>query len=205
MDGIARYAVSVKIPDLNWQLWILIAIVGAVVGAGIWAFGVDKPTRVTHLEIAMRNIDQQRAELGVRETDHLGVVRFFEAEGADLDFSLVNRPRSVYTEPIVLSNDTDNAPSRVRITMRGLSDTEIKLGLRGLRPNRTWDSTRFPRSEPITLEELRSEDWYYMSPLPLRITYHQPIVDIVRLFVYIAGAFAVLFAITWVVWRRWLS
>ena len=107
--------------------------------------------------------------------------------GADLDFSLVNRPRSVYTEPIVLSNDTDNAPSRVRITMRGLSDTEIKLGLRGLRPNRTWDSTRFPRSEPITLEELRSEDWYYMSPLPLRITYHQPIVDIVRLFVYIAG------------------
>lgn len=194
-----------KIPDLNWQSWVLIAIVAAVIAAAVWAFGVDKPPRETEVEIALRNIDEQRAELGVRETDHEGVVRFYEAEGAELDFSLVNRPRSIYTEPIVLSNDTDNAPSRVRITIRGLSDTEIKLGLRGLRPNRTWDSTRFPRPEPITLDELRSEDWFYLSPLPLRITYHQPLVDIVRLFVYIAGAFGVLFAFSWVVWRRWLS
>ncbi len=194
-----------KIPDLNLAAWVLVAIVGAIIGAGIWAFGVDKPTRVTQVQIAIRNIDEQRAELGVLETDHVGVERFYEADGPDLDFSLVNRPRSIYSEPITLSNDRENAPSKVRITIRGLSDDEIKLGMRVIKPNRTWDSTRFPRPEPITMEELQSEDWFYMSPLAVRVTYHQPLVDIVRLFIYIAAAFGVLFAVTWVVWRRWLS
>ena len=194
-----------KTPALNWQLWALLAILGAVVGAGIWAFGVDKPSRVTQVQIAIRNIDEQRAELGVLETDHVGVERFYEADGSDLDFSLVNRPRSIYSEPITLSNDRENAPSKVRITIRGLSDDEIKLGMRVIKPNRTWDSTRFPRPEPITMDELQSEDWFYMSPLPVRVTYHQPLVDIVRLFIYIAAAFGVVFAISWIVWRRWLS
>ncbi len=190
---------------IAWQRWLVIAIVGGVVAAGIWAFGVDKPSRTTLVQIAVRNIDEERAELGVQETDHVGVVRFYEAEGPDLDYSLVNRPRSIYTEPITLSNDRENAPSKVRLTMRGLSDTEIKLGLRVMKPNRTWDSTRFPRPEPITLDELQSEDWFYMSPLPVTITYHQPLVDIVRLFIYIAAAFGVVFAVSWIVWRRWLS
>ncbi len=194
-----------KIPDLNLAAWVLVAIVGAIIGAGIWAFGVDKPTRVTQVQIAVRNIDEQRAELGVLETDHVGVERFYEADGPDLDFSLINRPRSIYSEPITLSNDRENAPSKVRITIRGLSDEEIKLGMRVIKPNRTWDSTRFPRPEPVTMAELRSEDWFYMSPLPVRVTYHQPLVDIVRLFTYIAAAFGVVFAVSWIVWRRWLS
>ena len=194
-----------KLPQLNWQAWLLVAMLGVVVVAGIWAFGVDKPTRVTDVQIAIRNIDENRAELGVLETDHTGVERFYEADGPDLDFSLVNRPRSIYSEPITLSNNRDNAPSKVRITMRGLSDEEIKLGLRVIRPNRIWDSTRFPRTEPITLDELASEDWLYLSPLSVRITYHQPLVDGVRVFMYIAIAFGVVLGICWIVWRRWLN
>lgn len=190
---------------IAWQRWLVIAIVGGVVAAGIWAFGVDKPERTSEVQIAIRNIGEQRAELGVLETDHTGAEHFYNAAGADLDLSLVNRPRSIYSEPVTLSNDRENAPSKVRITMRGLSDTEVKLGMRVIKPNRTWDSTRFPRPEPITMDELRSEDWFYMSPLPVRITYHQPLVDIVRLLIYIAAAFGVVFAISWIVWRRWLS
>ena len=194
-----------KLPQLNWQAWLLVAILGAIVAAGIWAFGVDKPTRVTNVQIAIRNIDENRAELGVLETDRTGVEHFYEADGPDLDFSLVNRPRSIYTEPITLSNDRENAPSKVRITMRGLSDDEIKLGLRIIKPNRTWDSTRFPRPEPITMDELASEDWLYMNPLSVRITYHQPLVDSVRVFIYILAAFGVVLGISWFVWRQWLS
>ena len=194
-----------KLSQLNWQAWLLVAILGAIVAAGIWAFGVDKPTRVTNVQIAIRNIDENRAELGVLETDHTGVEHFYEADGPDLDFSLVNRPRSIYTEPITLSNNRDNAPSKVRITMRGLSDDEIKLGLRIVKPNRTWDSTRFPRPEPITMDELASEDWLYMSPLSVRITYHQPLVDSVRVFIYILAAFGVVLGICWFVWRKWLN
>ncbi len=194
-----------KLPQLNWQAWLLVAILGAIVAAGIWAFGVDKPTRVTNVQIAIRNIDENRAELGVLETDRTGVEHFYEADGPDLDFSLVNRPRSIYTEPITLSNDRENAPSKVRITMRGLSDDEIKLGLRIIKPNRTWDSTRFPRPEPITMDELASEDWLYMNPLSVRITYHQPLVDGVRVFIYILAAFGVVLGISWFVWRQWLS
>lgn len=194
-----------KLPDLNWQAWTLILIIGAIVGLGIWAFGVDKPSRVTQVQIAVRNIDEQRAELGVLETDHLGVERFYEADGPDLDYSLVNRPRSIYSEPITLSNDRENAPSKVRITMRGLSDEDVKLGLRIIKPNRTWDSTRFPRPEPITMDELRSEDWLYLTPLPVKVTYHQPLIAGVRLFIYIAIAFGVILGISWIVWRRWMS
>ena len=194
-----------KLPQLNWQAWLLVAILGVIVAAGIWAFGVDKPTRVTNVQIAIRNIDENRAELGVLETDRTGVEHFYEADGPDLDFSLVNRPRSIYTEPITLSNDRENAPSKVRITMRGLSDDEIKLGLRIIKPNRTWDSTRFPRPEPITMDELASEDWLYMNPLSVRITYHQPLVDGVRVFIYILAAFGVVLGISWFVWRQWLS
>ncbi|MYE05982.1 MAG: hypothetical protein F4Y04_01970 [Chloroflexi bacterium] len=190
---------------LDIQRWLVIGLVGAIIAGGIWAFGVDKPARVMQVQIALRNVGEQRAELGVLETDHQGVERFFEADGPDLDLSLVDRPRSLYTEPITLSNDTKNAPSKVRITMRGLSDTEVKLGLRVMKPNRAWDSTRFPRTEPITIQELQSEDWVYMTPLPVRVVYHQPLVDIVRLFVYVAGAFAVLIGIGWIFWRRWLS
>ena len=194
-----------KLPQLNWQAWLLVAILGVIVAAGIWAFGVDKPTRVTDVQIAIRNIDENRAELGVLETDHTGVEHFYEADGPDLDFSLVNRPRSIYTEPITLSNDRENAPSKVRITMRGLSDDEIKLGLRIIKPNRTWDSTRFPRTEPITMDELASEDWLYMNPLSVRITYHQPLVDGMRVFIYILAAFGVVLGISWFVWHRWLN
>ncbi|MDE2968050.1 MAG: hypothetical protein OXS30_11290 [Chloroflexota bacterium] len=190
---------------IDLQRWLMIGLVGAILAGGIWAFGVDKPARIMQVQIALRNVGEQRAELGVLETDHQGVERFYEADGPDLDLSLVDRPRSIYSEPITLSNDTKNAPSQVRITMRGLSDTEVKLGLRGIRPNRTWDSTRFPRTEPITIQELHSEDWLYMSPLPVKVVYHQPLVDIVRLFVYVAGAFAVLIGIGWIIWRRWLS
>ena len=194
-----------KVPGLGLQRWILIAIVGVVVAAGLWAFGVDKPTRVTQVQIALRNLDEHRAELGVLETDHQGVERFFEAEGPDLDYSIVDRPSSIYSDPIVLSNDRENAPSRVRITMRGQSDSAVRLGLRAIRPNGSWDSTRFTRIEPISMEEWRSDEWVYLAPLPVRVTYHQPLVDGVRLFVYIAAAFGVLFGLSWIVWRRWMS
>ena len=146
-----------------------------------------------------------RAQLGLRETDHLGQVYVYEADGPELDFSLVNRPQSQYSEPVLLSNDTRNAPSRARITQRKVSDREVKLGLRVLKPSRTWDSTRFPRPEPIRVEELSADEWFYYPPLHIRVTYHQPLVDVVRVFVYIAGAFAVLLAVSWVVWRRWMS
>jgi len=202
---IARYADSMNMAGIHVQRWIIVGVIVAIVAAGVWAFGVDKPARLAQVQIALRNAGEQRAELGVLETDHLGVERFYEADGPDLDLSLVNRPRSLYSEPITLSNDTKNAPSRVRITMRGLSDDEVKLGLRMVRPNRTWDSTRFPREEPISMDEVDSEDWLYMTPLPVRVVYHQPFVDTVRLFVYIAAAFAVLIGIGWLAWRRWLS
>ena len=190
---------------IHLQRWVFVAIAAGIVAVGIWAFSADKPLRVSQVQIALRHIDNQRAELGVLETDHNGVEFFYEANGPDLDLSLQDRPRSLYTEPITLSNNKNNAPSKVRITMRSLSDNEVKLGLRSVRPNQTWDSSRFPRDEPITLEELRSEDWVYMSPLPVRVVYHQPLVSTVRLLIYIAGAFAVLFALGWIVWRRWLS
>ncbi len=192
-------------PGFNWTRWLLIAIVGGIAAAGVWAFSADKPLRVSQVQIALRHVDEQRAELGVFETDHQGVEHFYEADGPDLDLSLRNRPRSLYTEPITLSNHRDNAPSKVRITMRSLSDSEVKLGLRSVRPNQTWDSTRFPRDEPITIDELRSEEWIYMTPVPVRVVYHQPLVSGVRLLVYILGAFAVVFALVWIVWRRWLS
>ncbi len=200
---ISRYADPMK--KLPRQSWIIVLIVGGVIAAGIWAFGVDKPPRTTQVEIALRNIDAQRAELGVRETDHLGNVYFYKADGPDLDYSLVNRPRSIFTDPITLASDTDNAPSKVRITMRGLSDSEVKLGLRSIRPNRNWGSSRFPRSEAITLQELSSQDWYFLSPLSIRVTYHQPLVDAVRILVYIAAAFAFFFGVSWFIWRRWLN
>lgn len=190
---------------INVQRWLIIAIVGGVVAAGIWAFTADKPPRVSQVQIAIRNVDEQRAELGLRETDHEGREHFYEADGPDLDLSLNNRPRSLYSDPIVLSNDKHNAPSKVRITMRSLSDSEVKLGLRSIRPSGAWDSTRFPRDEPITMSELRSQEWFYLSSLPVRVLYHQPLVDGVRLLLYIAGAFGVLFALIWIVWRRWLS
>ena len=190
---------------INLQRWVMIGIVGAIVAAGIWAFSADKPARVSQVQIALRHVDEQRAELGLREINHEGVEYFYEADGPDLDFSLVDRPRSLYSEPIVLSNDRDNAPSKVRITMRSLSDSDVKLGLRSVRPNSTWDSTRFPRPEPITMDELRSAEWVYMSPLPVRVTYHQPLVDGLRLLIYIAAAFGVVVALCWIVWRRWLS
>lgn len=191
-------------PGFNWTRLLMIAIVGGIVAAGIWAFSADKPLRVSQVQIALRHVEQERAELGVLETDHNGVEYFYEADGPDLDLSLRDRPRSLYTEPITLSNDRDNAPSKVRITLRSLSDSDVKLGLRFVRPNQTWNSTRFPREEPVTLDELRSEEWIYMSPVPVRIVYHQPLVSAVRLLVYILGAFAVLFALVWIVWRRWL-
>ena len=194
-----------NLAGFNWTRLLTIGIVVAVIAAGVWSFGVDKPARVTQVQIAMRHIDDQRAELGVLETDHLGVERFYEADGPDLDLSLVNRPRSLYSEPITLSNDTKNAPSRVRITMRGLSDEEVKLGLRVIRPNRTWDSTRFPREEPILMDEVQSADWFYMSPLAVRVVYHQPFVDALRLLAYVGGALAILFGIGWIAWRRWLT
>ena len=194
-----------QLPDRNWQTWVLVLIVGGIVAAGIWAFGVDKPARIIQVQIALRNIGEQRAELGVKEIDHLGVEYFYEADGPDLDLSLVGRPRSLYSEPITLSNDRDNAPSKVRVTMRGLSDSKVKLGLRMLKPNRNWASTRFPRDAPISTAELRSEDWYYLDPLSIKATYHQPLVDGLRTFVYIAAAFGVIFAISWIVWRRWMS
>lgn len=190
---------------INLQRWLFIAIVAGIVAAGIWAFTADKPARVIQVEIAIRNIDEQRAELGVRETDHEGNEYFYEAEGPDLDLSLIDRPRSLYSEPMVLSNDKGNAPSKVRITMRSLSDSEVKLGLRSIRPNGTWDSTRFPRDEPITMAELLSQEWTYLSSLPVRVVYHQPLVDGVRLLLYIAAAFGIVFALVWIVWRRWLS
>ena len=194
-----------KLPRFQWQALVLVVIVGGIVALGIWAFGVDKPTRITLVQIALRHVEEQRAELGVLETDHRGVEHFFEADGADLDYSLVDRPRSIYTEPVTLSNDRDNAPSKVRITMRGVSDSEVRLGLRMMRPNRTWDSTRFTRSKPISMDELQSEDWFYLAPLPVKITYHQPLVDAVRVFIYIAVAFAVIMGLSWIVWRRWMS
>ena len=194
-----------KLPQFQWQAWILVLILGGVVALGVWAFSVDKPVRITLVQIALRSIDEQRAELGVLETDHLGVERFYEADGPDLDYSLENRPRSIYSEAVTLSNDRENAPSKVRVTMRGLSDSEVKLGLRMMKPNRTWDSTRFPRSEPITMDELQSEDWFYMSPLPVRVTYHQPLIDAARVFIYIAAAFGLLLGLSWIVWRRWMS
>lgn len=190
---------------INVTRWVMVAIVGAIIAAGIWAFGADKPARVAQVQIALRSVDDQRAELGVLETDHEGNEHFHLADGPDLDLSLEGRPRSLYTEPITLSNDRDNAPSKVRITMRSLSDSDVKLGLRSVRPNRTWDSTRFPRDEPITMDELRSEEWVHLSPLLVRVVYHQPLIDGVRLLVYVAAAFGVLFALVWIVWRRWLS
>lgn len=190
---------------INLQRWLIIAIVGVIVAAGIWAFSADKPLRVSQVQIGIRNVDEQRAELAVFEVDHEGNEHFYEADGPDLDLSLVGRPRSLYSDPIVLSNNRDNAPSKVRITMRSLSDSEVKLGLRSIRPNSTWDSTRFPRDEPITMEELRSQEWTYLSPLPVRVVYHQPLVDGVRLLIYIAGAFGVLVALIWIVWKRWMS
>lgn len=192
-------------PGFNWTRWLIIAIVGLIVAAGIWAFSADKPLRVSQVQIALRHVDEQRAELGVLETNQDGVEYFYEADGPDLDLSLRDRPRSLYSEPITLSNDRNNAPSKVRITMRGLSDSDVKLGLRSVRPNQTWDSTRFPREEPITLDELRSDEWIYMTPLPVRVVYHQPLVTGIRLLIYILGAFAVLVALIWIVWRRWLS
>lgn len=194
-----------QLPQLQWQAWILVGIVGLIIGTGIWAFGVGKPARIIQIEIGLRLIDDQRAEIGLRETDHEGQVYVYDAAGPDLDYSLINRPRSLYSDPVVLSNDTRNAPSQARVTLRGLSDDEVKLGLRMLRPNRRWDSTRFPRTEPITLEELSADEWFYYPAIRVRVTYHQPLVDSVRVFVYIAGAFGVIFAVSWVVWRRWLS
>ena len=194
-----------QLPQLQWQTWVMIGVVGLIIGAGIWAFGVGKPARVSEIEIGLRLIDDQRAEIGLRETSHEGLVYVYETDGAILDYTLVNRPRSLSTDPIVLSNDTRNAPSQARVTVRGLSDDDVKLGLRMLRPNRRWDSTRFPRAEPIRLEELSADEWFYYSPIQVRVTYHQPLVDVVRLFVYIAGAFGVLLGLSWIVWRRWLS
>lgn len=190
---------------LHLQRWALVAVIGIIVAAGVWAFSADKPLRVSQVQIALRHVDDQRAELGVLETDHNGVEYFYNAEGAELDLSLEERPRSLYSEPITLSNNKDNAPSKVRITLRSLSDSEVKLGLRSVRPNQTWDSSRFPREEPITLEELRSEEWIYMSPLPVRVVYHQPLVSAIRLLIYIFAAFGVVVALCWIVWRRWLS
>lgn len=193
------------LPQLSLSTWIVLALVGALIGAGIWAFGVGKPARVTQLEIGLRLLDDERAEIGLRETDHKGQVFVYEVSGALLDFSLVDRPRSIQTDPVILSNDTKNVPSRARITLRGLSDEDVKLGLRTIRPNRRWTSTRFPRPEPIRPAELSRDAWFYYPPLHVGVLYHQPLVDGVRLLIYIAGAFAALGALCWIIWRRWLN
>ena len=189
----------------SWPKWVAVAFVAAIVGLGIWAFGVDSPPRVVQVEIGLRNLDDQRAELGIRETDHEGVVHFYEATGAVLDYSLTNRPRSIYTDPIRLSNDRENAPSQVRITLRGESDEDVKLGLRTMKQNRRWTSTRFPRTEPIQESEWQREEWVYLSPMAVNVVYHQIAVEGVRLFVYIMIAFGVLFAVAMFVWKRWMS
>ena len=189
----------------SWPKWVAVALVAAIVGLGIWAFGVDSPPRVVQVEIAVRNLDDQRAELGIRETDHEGVVHFYEATGAVLDYSLTNRPRSIYTDPIRLSNDRENAPSQVRITMRAEGDDQVKLGFRTMKQNRRWNSTRFPRTEPIQESEWQSAEWVYLSPIAVSVVYHQIAVEGVRLFVYIMIAFGVLFAVAMFVWKRWMS
>ena len=189
----------------RWPRLAAVALVAAIVGLGIWAFNVEQPPRTVQVEIAVRHLDGQRAQLGLRETDHEGVVHFYEATGAELDYALVDRPRSLYTDAIALSNDKENAPSKARITMRSETDTEIRLGLRMLKQNRRWDSTRFPREEPLSEAEWQSDEWVYLSALPVKVVYRQLAVDGVRLFVYIMIAFGVLAGIAWFVWRRWLS
>lgn len=193
------------LPNLGLQRWILVIVAGVIVALGIWAFGVDKPPRVVQVQIAMRSAGDQQAELGILETDHEGVEHLYVAEGFVLDLSLVNRPRSLYSEPIVLSNDEDNAPSKVRITQRGLSDDEIILGFRSLRPNRRYGSSRFPSHDPVTLEQVRSETWTYSPPLSVRVVYHQPIVDTLRIFIYVLVFVGLIFAIALIIWRRWMS
>ncbi len=189
----------------RWPKVLGVAFVAAIVGLGIWAFGVDKPPRTVQVQIAVQHIEGERAQLGIRETDHEGVVHFYEVTGLELDYSLVDRPRSLYTDPIVLSNDREKAPSQVRITLRGESDSEVKLGLRVMKQNRRWTSTRFPRDEPISPAEWQSEEWVYLSAIPINVVYHQLAVEGIRLFVYIMIALGVIFAVAWFVWRRWLS
>ncbi len=191
--------------DLSWQRWLLAAIVGVFVALGIWAFGVDKPARVVQVQIAMRHAGDLRAELGVLETDHQGVEHFYAAQEFTLDYSLVDRPHSIYSDPIMLSNDDSNAPSRVRLTQRALGDGGVALGFRVVRPNRRWGGTRFPSREAVTLDQVRSAEWTYSPPLDVRVVYHQPIVDTVRVFVYVVGFLALILAIAWFVWRRWLN
>ncbi len=193
------------LPDWNPRRWLLVFAAAGAIALGVWAFGVDKPARVVQVQIALRNAGDQRAELAVLETDHQGVRHFYVAQNFPLDYGLRDRPRSLYSEPIALSNDDSNAPSKVRITQRGLSDDEVRLGFRTLRPNRRWGSTRFPSRDPVTLEQIRSQDWTYSPPLDLRIVYHQPIVDAVRVLIYVVGTFALIVAIALIIWRRWLS
>ena len=191
--------------EWNLPTWLMVLAVGATIGAGIWAFGAGKPPRVSQIEIGLRQTGDQQAEFAIRETDHLGEVHVYDVGGPQFDLSLINRPRSIFTDPVVLSDDTRNAPSQVRITMRGLSDEDVKLGLRKLRPNRQWDSSRFPRPQPIRMEELSTEEWFWLTPQSIRVTYHQGLVSTVQLFVYVAGTFALLIGICWFVWRRWLN
>lgn len=189
----------------RWPRMFAVAFVAAIVGLGIWAFGVDKPPRTVQVEVGVRHIEGERAQLGIRETDHEGVVHVYEATGPELDYSLVDRPRSLYTDPVVLSNDREKAPSRVRVTMRGESDTDVKLGLRVMKQNRRWSSTRFPRNEPLTEAEWQNEEWVYLNALSVNVVYHQLAVGGIRLFVYIMMALGVIFAVAWFVWRRWMS
>ena len=189
----------------NWQAWIVVAIAGGFIAAGIWAFGVDKPTRLIQLAVAVRQIDDHRAELGLQETNHEGMVFFYEAEGQILDMSLIDRPRSLYTDPIVLSSNTDNAPNKARITLRGLSDEDVALGIRNIRPTGSWGSSRFGTREPVDFDQLVLDEWVVQPTLNVRVLYHQPAVEIVRLLIYLVGGLAVLVGGSLVVWRLWLS
>ena len=185
----------------NWQVWILVLIGGGVIAAGVWAFEQEKPPRWIDLEIGVRHIEDQRAEIAVRETDHLGIEHFYEIRRAEVDYSLENRPRSLYSEPISLSNDRRNQPSKARITIRGWDDDDIRLGVRLVRPNGKWGGTRFPRNGPVTIEEVQSPEWSWLPPLAVNVLYHQPLVTGVRLLVYIAGGLVILCGSCWLVWR----
>ena len=185
----------------SWQVWILVLIAGGVIGAGVWAFSQEKPARWIDLEIGVRQIEDQRAEIAVRETDHLGVQYVYAIERTEVDYSLVNRPRSLYSEPIALSNDRRNQPSKARVTVRGWADDDIRLGVRLVRPNGKWGGTRFPRNGPVTLDEVQSAEWAWLPPLAVNVLYHQPLVTGIRLLVWVAVGLAVLCGGSWLIWR----
>lgn len=184
----------------SWGWWLRWAVLGALVGGGIWAFSSEKPNHDMQVQVLHREAGEGRIEVALQSIDHLGAERRHVPADSVVDLA-AERERYTYTQPVELPGFGPLA----RVTLVSDEPGEAVLGFRVNRPNGSWSSSRFPSREALTLAERESAEWLLSRPLTVRVNVNQPLLAGVRLVYYALIALAFVFGVTLYIWRRWLN